>query len=429
MIVPRYHHTAPGQWINDPVGLHRLNGLWVLHDQRASGRDDRAIGWGRATSPDLLDWEDHGMVIMPEDDGWIYSGCVVPDGEQTHAFFTLHRPSSGLQSQAQALWQGAWERVPGERVSGQAESRDPFIFHWGDEWRMLLAQPPPWDAPTSHPARLMQLNSADLASWEQFAPLGPQSELGEMFETPILRRVPVQGEAVEDCPWLLAVGVVDRRGGRSVCGTRAWFGRYDGSKFEAVGEPFPLDYGPDFYAPAVWAGTADDDLILTGWSNSWSYARLLPSGSWSGGAHALPRRLMAVCDAKCGWVLRQRPAAFPECGSATTLPEGRHQVASCALLTIAGRGSLRLGDLTLHLRESDVVLERAYAEGPLANADFAGRWSAPRTEAMLKWFVDGCVTELFADDGSSWMSALTLRMPHDQLEVGHGLNVTVQPIA
>jgi sucrose-6-phosphate hydrolase SacC (GH32 family) len=384
------------------------------------------MGWGRATSTDLLNWRDEGVAIESEEDGWIYSGCVVPNGERTHAFFTLHRPSSNLQGQAEALWCGAWQRVPGECVPAQAESRDPFVFRWRDEWRMLLAQPPPWDEPTRHPARLMLLRSADLATWHQMAAVGPQTELGEMFETPLLRRLPVEGEAIENWPWLLAVGVVDRRGGEAICGTRAWFGRFDGSEFVAAGAPFLLDHGPDFYAPAAWAGTADNESIITGWNNSWSYARLLPSKAWSGGAHGLPRRLDAVRDGHSGWLLSQRPAALPDFGHGSALPSGRHAVGTCTLVTITGEGTLRLGDLTLHLKESDVLLERTCARGPLAGAGFPGRWFAPRSGAPLKWLLDGCVAEMFAEDGSAWMSALTLREPDDRLEVSRGLHVTLQ---
>lgn len=78
MLEPRFHHIAPGQWINNPVGLHRPDGRWVLHDQRASGVGSSAIGWRRATSADLLSWNDDGIAIAPTEDEWNYSGCVLP---------------------------------------------------------------------------------------------------------------------------------------------------------------------------------------------------------------------------------------------------------------------------------------------------------------------------------------------------------------
>lgn len=427
MLAPRYHHFAPGCWINDPVGLHRSGELWVLHDQRSSGVEDRAIGWGRATSRDLLSWCDEGMAIAPEADEWIYSGCVVPHDGQAQAFFTLHRPSSGLQAQAEARWNGSWRRMPGELVPGRPESRDPFVFRWRDEWRMLLAQPPPWEAPERHRARLMLLRSDDLAVWSECGPVGPQSELGEMFETPLLRRIPCANAPVADWPWLLAVGVVDRRGGGAACGTRAWLGRFDGRAFAPDGDAFLLDYGPDFYAPAAWAGTPDDQVIITGWSNSWAYARRLPSEGWSGGAHALPRRLSAVREAG-RWVLRQYPAALPPVGAAQPLGAGEHMVGAQCLLSLEGAGTLRLRDLHLELAADELALERSSANALLREAHFHGRWSAPRPEGSVDLLLDGCVAELFSANGAVWMSALTLRTAEDMLRLSDGLSVTLRPI-
>lgn len=102
-----------------------------------------------------------------------------------------------------------------------------------------------------HPARLMLLASSDLSTWHELEFLGPPGNPDELFETPILRRVPLAGAPAERWPWLLAVGVVDRSGGAAVSSTRAWFGRFDGVRFDPDGQSFKLDLGPDFYAPAV----------------------------------------------------------------------------------------------------------------------------------------------------------------------------------
>jgi sucrose-6-phosphate hydrolase SacC (GH32 family) len=427
MVAPRFHHFAAGAWINDPVGLHRQDGLWVLHDQRSTGADDRAIGWGRATSSDLLHWTDEGIAIPPEADGWIYSGCVVPDGARTIAFFTFHRPSSGLQSQVSARWLGSWQRTPGECVSGRRDTRDPFVFRWGDEWRMLLAQPPPWDAPTAYRSSLTLLASADLGHWTDLGSIGPPSDLGEMFETPFLRRVPVAGESQERWPWLLGVGVVDRRIG-AVCGTRAWLGRFDGCAFAEAGASFRLDHGPDFYAPAVWAGTDEPDVVLTGWCNSWAYARRLPHTGWSGGAHALPRRLSAV-RGETGWSLRQLPAALPGTGPHQDLASGVHQVAPQVILTVEGTGCARLGDLTLTIAADALTLERETATPALADSGFAGRWTVEHKGQPLVWLIDGCVAELYSRDGAVWLTALTLRSANQPLHLGEGLRATLRSVS
>jgi fructan beta-fructosidase len=413
MIAPGFHHYAPGQWINDPVGLHRWGDRWVLHDQRADRAGDTAIGWGRATSCDLLDWRDEGLVLPPEADTWIYSGSVVADASPPQAFFTLHNRSTGLQAQGAAEWRGQWVRAAEDRVSARACTRDPFVFRWGSEWRMVLAQPPPWDSPYDRPSRLLLLRSTDLITWEELGPFGPSSALGEMFETPLLRQVPVAGEAPVEWPWLLAVGVIDRSKG-AVCGTRAWFGHFDGREFVPEGSALALDHGPDFYAPAVWSGTPQHEVIVTGWTNSWAYAKRLPEGGWSGGAHALPRRLTAE-RRDDSFLLRQRPAAFPATGQSQVITAGSHAVTERFVLGFHGTGTARLGDLTLTLREDHVAIERTAPE-TLGDCTFAGNWRAPRPDGPVSWIIDGCVTELVIGDGLIWMSALSLRSSDDDLE-------------
>jgi fructan beta-fructosidase len=425
MLTPKFHHIAPGQWINDPVGLHRHDGHWVLHDQRAGSAGEPAIGWGRATSPDLLHWTDEGLAIPPEADAWIYSGSVVADAAPPLAFFTLHRPATGLQAQAAAEWRSGWRRLPGERVPAAPDSRDPFVFRWGDEWRMLIGKPAPWAAPYRHPSRLMLLASPDLMAWRELGPLAVEGMPGELFETPLLRRIPVAGAPPADWPWLLAVGVVDRRGDQAICGTRAWFGPFDGDAFTPVGEAFPLDRGPDFYAPAMWAGTDEDEIVVTGWSNSWDYARRLPSVGWSGGAHALPRRWSARREAN-GWSLQQWPAKLPAWRQRRALRAGAHRVPAQCLLRLEGRGAVTLGDVSLRKDADSVVLERTCGLPALAGRQFSGFWRAPCPDGPLAWLIDGCVTELFALDGSLWMSALSLRREIDPVAISDGLAVSLE---
>jgi hypothetical protein len=178
----------------------------------------------------------------------------------------------------------------------------------------------------------------------------------------------------------------------------------------------------------VWAGTTEDEVVATAWTNSWSYARLLPSRGWSGGAHALPRRLVAVSDGRGGHSLRQLPAALPPCDPPQLVRRGGHLIGRRALITITGLGSLRLGDLTLRLNEKGVELVRDCGQTALLDAHFAGRWFAPCSTAPICLLLDGCVAEMFAQNGSMWMSALTLRDESVQLEIGDGLTVTLQTI-
>ena len=75
------------------------------------------------------------------------------------------------------------------------------------------------------------------------------------------------------------------------------------------------------------------------------------------------------------------------------------------------------------------MLQRSCALPELNAAQFAGSWSAPAAPSPLRWLLDGCVAELFTEDGSLWLSALSLRGEGARLEVGVGLDVSLSPIA
>lgn len=224
------------------------------------------------------------------------------------------------------------------------------------------------------------------------------------------------------------MGVVDRRFGRAVCATRASFGQFDGSSFEAISLSFPLDHGPDFYAPALWAGTDDDEVIATAWTNSWACARLLPSGGWSGGAHALPRRWSAVRSGRMGYSLRRRPAALLVSDPPHPVTAARNEIGARALRSVFGRCTVRLEDLALGLHSDELELILECHADTRAAAGFAGRWSAPRHATRVHLLLDGCVAEIFTDDGAVWMSALTLRDGDQSIDADGDLAIEVRPI-
>ena len=84
-----FHLMPPTGWVNDPNGLCYFNGLYhVFHQYSPDWPNGSERGWGHATSPDLVHWTHHGMVIhqdIPEDANGAYSGSayIVPGGAST----------------------------------------------------------------------------------------------------------------------------------------------------------------------------------------------------------------------------------------------------------------------------------------------------------------------------------------------------------
>jgi sucrose-6-phosphate hydrolase SacC (GH32 family) len=407
--------------MNDPVGLFVHAGRWHLHYQRATDPEYRAMGWGAASSSDLLRWDPEPDALLPDDKGWIYSGSVVTgtglDDESFAAFYTRHDPAAGRQRQELALSRDGreWRTYVGNPLidEGRGETRDPFVFSFGGEWRMLVAEPVAWREPFEGRSQFALYRSLDLLAWERIGDLGVEGPAGVMFETPVLRRLPVEGEAERDWPWILLAGLVDRNDDGARCSTQAWIGRFDGSCFEPEAAPFALDHGPDFYAPSAWAGI--DDLVVTGWVNSWAYARQLPGDGWIGGAHALPRRLSARRSPDGALQFHQRPVVLP-----AGRPLGRSG-------SFAGVHGVRIEaglDFAVRLdagtaNEASLVGSRegirlARAGGP---DGFGGEWNAPSPDAgPVTLLVDGCVLTLFAGDAIA-MTALVIRQADLRIEL------------
>lgn len=428
---PAWHAVAPAtHWMNDPNGLWRDDdGLWHLWFQY---RDDppaySRTHWGRLVSLDGLVWRYAGSDFAANVDSDIYSGCVVNvDDAVQRAYVTRHRhgrssvAGSVLQPVGQTVesWQrdgrhAAWRAAPPEsRVDpGLRDFRDPFVFRYGNSWRMLVAEPCPWDAAAPGPARsrLQIWRSGDGLHWEPAGAIGPWDPPRVMWEVPQLLplsalqtlQAPASGLAPKAGDlWVLLVSVLDRRAGRSGndgtdigCSVRWHLGTFDGARFDPVvndassasslsraADTSPvstgakehrrtlsgrlLDQGPDFYAACLQTpGLAiPNEPILVAWMSHWAYARRLPLPGFAGGPMTLPRRLTWV-DHASGNGIRQQPLAalaHARCSDPLVTPMQALSSVPCTVARVLG--SLDL-EIHLHMAPSGQAWMRLAEPGP-----------------------------------------------------------------
>ena len=304
MSFERHAAPPPGEWINDPNGLIRRDGIWHLYVQHSAAPPDyRLIGWGVLTSVDLIRWQWEGEVIRPDALGQAYSGSIVQEGDMLAAYLTRHDGECQRQVRLESRDGRNWLQGPPLGPEGR-NMRDPFVFFCraAGEWRMLLAEPCDWTRWVGDPPSRLSIWRPDGAAWVRVSTIGPWMAPGIMWEVPVLIDL---GERQA-----LIVSLVDRRDEQVVCSVCAWIGRFDGTDFRPDSEEGQrLDLGPDFYAAIVEAGGTEAPLMVA-WASSWATARTMP---WPGGVHGgpitLPRRLSL--DRRTGRLMQKLAVDLP----------------------------------------------------------------------------------------------------------------------
>ncbi|WP_236123545.1 glycoside hydrolase family 32 protein [Cellulomonas palmilytica] len=309
---PVAHFTTGRTWMNDPNGLVHRDGVWHLFLQHNPHGDDwGSIGWGHATSRDLVTWRWEGHPLPATADAMAFSGCVVSDPLDTAGFardddgpcgpmvavFTSHHepgsPRAGTETQSLAVSHDegrTFTRWSGNPVIdvGRQDSRDPQVRWDADagHWRMALADP--------RGRRVELWTSPDLRTWEMVSTFGPQGSVEGQWECPDLVRMPVAGAGGDGTAWVLLVNV--DRGGPAGGGsaTQYMVGDFDGTTFTAAHDEVRwLDHGHDHYAAVTFADAPGGRAVSLGWAGSWLYARDLRDEPW-GATMTLARDLELV---------------------------------------------------------------------------------------------------------------------------------------
>ncbi|WP_331283048.1 glycoside hydrolase family 32 protein [Kineosporia babensis] len=300
---PLVHFTPQKNWMNDPNGLIRHDGVYHLFFQyNATGDEWGSISWGHATSTDLQHWTEHEIAIGCSEDEWIFSGSIVHDQDNTSglgegsdgpliAFYTSQyrdHPQYGTrQAQSIAVSTDAgrtWKQHPDNPVSdrGRNDYRDPKVFWFGERpggyWVMVTVE--------ADDSRLVINRSDDLLHWTELSTF-TSPNLPGFWECPDLFPLPLDGD--EGRPrWVLSLCT---RGPAQVY----LLGDFDGTKFteDASIPPGDLyrtsDFGHDNYAAVTFSGIPERRLMM-GWMG---HAFLAPTAPWRG-IQTLPRELALV---------------------------------------------------------------------------------------------------------------------------------------
>ena len=471
---PIFHFTPRRHWMNDPNGPVFVAGRYHLFFQHNPGGDVWGnVGWGHATSLDLVRWEEQPMAIPRLDSAMIFSGSVVIDSNGTSglcagpnclvAVYTSANDASKVQSQALAFSADAgtsWQQYRANPVLdiGSPEFRDPYVF-WdrrSRQWVMAVAM--------SKEHRVRFFGSPDLRSWTALSDFGPAGATGGVWECPVLLELPVDGNP-DDTRWLLKV---DLNPGHVAGGSggQYFIGHFDGQGFTPSAQPAAgaaasgirwIDYGRDFYCAQPWTGqrptdvatgggvgaaaapTATPATVWIGWMNNWAYAADLPTTPWRG-AMTIPRTL-ELRSSQQGVQLSQSPVLslqrlrgerrsfrFAEqvIADPTPLPPEVWGASVELQVTISAGAATEVGLLVRRSNDEHVLiafdparrtiaLDRRNVRESRFNAAYPSRSEARLTPGAgavtLRIVVDRSSVELFADEGATVLTSLVFPHP------------------
>ncbi|OCX54382.1 glycosyl hydrolase family 32 [Mucilaginibacter sp. PPCGB 2223] len=299
---PQIHFSPKKNWMNDPNGLVYYKGVYHMFFQYYPHNIIWGpMHWGHATSKDMIHWKQQPIALYPDSLGYIFSGSVVVDTNNTTGFgkdgktamvaiFTHHDPvgeKAGKtnfenESLAYSLDEGlSWIKYTANPVlknPGIKDFRDPKVMWYGPQkkWIMTLAT-------MDH---ITFFSSPDLKDWKKESEFGKDvGAHGGVWECPDLFPLPLNGIM----HWVLIVNL-NPGGPNGGSATQYFVGDFDGNKFVPDDQQTRwLDYGPDEYAGVTWSNTGNRKIFL-GWMSNWEYANLVPTKEWRS-AMTIPREL------------------------------------------------------------------------------------------------------------------------------------------
>jgi sucrose-6-phosphate hydrolase SacC (GH32 family) len=276
--------------MNDPNGLLWHDGEYHLfYQHNPHGNLWGNMSWGHAVSSDLLTWKHLPVAIEGNSEVGIFSGSAVFDSENSAGFgkaivaiYTSATKDIQSQHLAYSLDRGrTFTRYEGNPIldEGLAEFRDPKVFRYHDEWRMIVVRA------KEHKASIY--SSKNLKQWQKCSDFHYE-ETGEVvWECPDLFPLELNGKT----HWVLLISV-NPGGINGMSGTKYFIGDFDGEAFVSRQEPTWLDWGRDNYAGVTYNDEPQGKRIFIGWMNHWlrDNRDMVVDTPWNG-SMTVPREL------------------------------------------------------------------------------------------------------------------------------------------
>jgi beta-fructofuranosidase len=412
---PRFHFTAPTNWINDPNGVCFHAGRYHLYYQynpNAAKWGD--IHWGHASSADLVHWRDEPIALAPTpggaDAGGCFSGSFALVAGQPTLYYTGYTAQRQVQCAATSDDLQHWTLQPARTITtpppgvGVHDFRDPYVFRHDDRWYMVVG------ASLHHErGQCLLYRSDDGIAWDCRGPLftSPNLAFGRMWECPNFFLL---GDR-----WVLTVSIWPGLGAH-------WFvGRFENEVFVPESDGV-LDLDAGAFAHLTMQGP-DGRTLQWAWMNEQREQARIDAAGWAG-AMTVPRELSLDARGRLNLCPVTELAALREasvevvttgalCGVVVTFA-GRHLDIEATFTIRSVRDSQKLGLTVLaspdggevtrivfwpDARRLSVARARSSTDALVRRQDLHGMLVLDEGEALhLRVLLDGSVLEVYAND-------------------------------
>jgi beta-fructofuranosidase len=279
---PAFHFTAARHWLNDPNGVCFHAGRWHLYYQfNPAAPRWGDIHWAHASSADLLSWRDEPIALKPspgDDAGGCFSGSFALVNTVPTLYYSGYTPERQVQCAATSSDLITWTKHPERTIGtppegvGATDFRDPFVFHHGAFWYMVVGA-----SLRSERGQCLLYRSADGVAWTYRHALytAPSLALGVMWECPNFFPL---GER-----WVLTVSIWP------CLGAHAFVGRFEDERFVPESDAV-LDVDAGAFAHLATRGP-DGRTLQWAWLNEQREQGLIDADGWAG-ALTVPRELL-----------------------------------------------------------------------------------------------------------------------------------------
>lgn len=318
---PKIHYFQYDNWMNDPNGLVVKDGIYHLFYQ--ANPDSKYwgnIGWGHATSEDLITWQDRPHALNASKNQMIFSGSAISSDnllgyqEELIAFYTacdyevsdteefiVKKQSQciAISDKSGNIWKH-FEKNPVLDIDS-SEFRDPKVIKLANNsWLMLVSR-----------AREHAIDfymSSNLVSWNLYSSFTDCNFRRGAWECPDL--IPLSFDGITKHVLIISVDDGFQSGGSGVIYIIGQFenGHFIPDNAQKLSQNYVvLDKGSDFFAPQSFSYEVKSrSAIILGWLNNWQYAKLMPSKGLPM-LQSVPRELGLVKSQSGALLLSQTP--------------------------------------------------------------------------------------------------------------------------